>query len=90
MTEKRSIWDVIPEKVLVKIEGMEEQIRLLERQAAFAQADAQELRMQIDRILDEYREKVARMGWEACRAEAEAEDMRAWACDPLPGQKGVC
>jgi len=83
---RRSVYDAIPERVLCKIDEIEERAAMLQRQAMIAEAEAQDLRMQAQDIVEAYRMRIEREGWEVCRAEAEAQDMRAWRFSPLPGQ----
>ncbi|OPX70194.1 MAG: hypothetical protein A4E37_00157 [Methanoregulaceae archaeon PtaB.Bin056] len=86
MTEKRSVYEVIPTRDLDKICRLQEEAVELENQAFILQARAQEIRTKADDIVTVYRVRVEKLGWSACRAEAEAENMRSWYCDPLPGQ----
>jgi len=86
MTEKRGVYDVIPTRDLDKICRLQEQAVDLENQAFILQARAQEVRTKAEDIVITYRVRVEKLGWDACRAEAEAENMQSWRFDPLPGQ----
>ncbi len=86
MTGKRSVYDVIPTRDLDKMCRLQEEAVELENQAFILQARAQEIRTKAEDIITAYRVRVEKLGWGACRAEAEAENMRSWYCDPLPGQ----
>jgi len=83
---KKSVYEVIPLKVLEQISTYEEQAAELEHRAASLQADAQDLRVRADDIVEYYQQRIREYGWEACKAEAERADAFAWRFDPLPGQ----
>ncbi|HII75931.1 MAG: hypothetical protein A4E37_00014 [Methanoregulaceae archaeon PtaB.Bin056] len=87
MTGKRSVYDVIPTRDLDKMCRLQEEAVELENQAFILQARAQEIRTKAEDIVTAYRIRMEKRGWGACRAEAEAENMRSWYCDPLPGQR---
>ncbi len=86
MSESRSVYDVIPLRDLDKISRLQEKAGELEYQAHMMQAKAQDLRVKADDIVTAYKVRVQREGWDACRAEAQEQNMRSWYCDPLPGQ----
>jgi len=86
MTGQRSVYDVIPTRDLDKICRLQEEAVELENQAFILQARAQEIRTRAEDIVTAYRVRVRREGWDACRAEAQEQNMRSWYCDPLPGQ----
>ncbi|MFA5003348.1 MAG: hypothetical protein WC502_10295 [Methanolinea sp.] len=87
MTGKYSVYDVIPTRDLDKICRLQEEAVELENQAFILQAKAQDMRVKAEDIVTAYRVQVNNVGWDACRAEAEAENMRSWYYDPLPGQE---
>jgi len=86
MSRIRGVYDVIPCRDLDRISRLQEQAVELENQAFVLQARAQDLRVKADDIVTSYRVRVQRKGWDACKAEAEEQDMISWYCDPLPGQ----
>ena len=87
MTGTRSVYDVIPTRDLDKICRLQEQAVELENQAFILQAKAQDMRVKAEDIVTAYRVRVQSEGWDACRAEAQEQNMRSWHFDPLPGQE---
>lgn len=86
MNAHQSVYDVIPLKDLQRISAFQERSAELEHKAALMLSDAQDLRVKADDIVEGYRFRVKREGWEACRKEAERQDAISWYYDPLPGQ----
>jgi hypothetical protein len=86
MTASGSVYDTIPLKDLEKISAYEERIAELERKAFQMGAEAQNLRIKIENIVQTYQVRIERKGWEACRDEAKKQDLIGWSFDPLPGQ----
>jgi hypothetical protein len=86
MSTHQSVHDVIPLKDLQRISTFQERAAELEHKATLMLSDAQDFRVKADDIVESYRFRVKRYGWEACRAEAERENAISWYYDPLPGQ----
>jgi len=85
-TEKVGVYDVMPLRVLEQIERLET-AAIEKRNAGQVFLDeAEELYMEIDSIVESYRMRAEREGWDALRSEAERQDAISWYCDPLPGQ----
>jgi hypothetical protein len=86
MSTCQRVHDVIPLKDLQRISTLQERAVELEHQASVMMSTAQDLRIRVDDIVADYRCRVKKYGWEACRAEAERQDAISWRFDPLPGQ----
>jgi len=86
MSTRQSVHDVIPLKDLQRISILQERAAMLEHQAFVMGAEAQDLRVKAENIVDGYRYQVKQRGWEACRAEAERQNAISWRFDPLPSQ----
>jgi len=87
MNEQHSVYDVIPTRDLEKICRLQEEAVELENQAFILQAKAQDMRIRAEDIVIAYRVRVQSEGWDACRAEAQEQNMQSWYYDPLPGQE---
>jgi hypothetical protein len=79
-----SIFDAMPIKVLEQLERIESAIPDLERRAFMLQADAQDLRLQREEIINFWRHRAEQEGFDKLIAEQNRAEMIAWHCDPLP------
>jgi hypothetical protein len=86
MNTHQSVYDVIPINDLQRISSYQERAVELEHKATMMMADAQDLRVKAEDIVEGYRYRIKKYGWKACRVEAEQQNAYSWYHDPLPGQ----
>jgi hypothetical protein len=79
-----SIFDAMPIKVLEQLERIETATSAVERRAFMLEADAQDLRLRHDEIVNSWKLRAEREGLENLIAERQRLEMHAWVCDPLP------
>jgi hypothetical protein len=79
-----SIFDAMPLKVLEQLERIEMEYSEKERRAFMLQADAQDLRLRYDGIVNSWKIRAEREGLDTLIAERQRLDRIAWICDPLP------
>lgn len=80
----RTIYDAMPIKVLEELERIDTTVPVIERRAFMLQADAQDLRLRRDEIINSWKARAAWEGLDNLIAERERVEMIAWVCDPLP------
>lgn len=79
-----SIFDAMPLKVLEQLERIEIDVADKERRAFMLQADAQDLRLRHDEIVNSWKHRAEREGLDTLIAVRNRLDRIAWICDPLP------
>ena len=80
----KTIFDAMPIKVLEELERIEIATSTIERRAFMLEADAQDLRLRHDEIVNSWKLRAEREGLENLIAERQRLEMHAWVCDPLP------
>jgi hypothetical protein len=80
----QTIFDAMPIKVLEELERIQIAIPDIERRAFMLQADAQDLRMRQDEIVNSWKIRAEREGLDTLIAERQRLEMHAWICEPLP------
>ncbi len=79
-----SIFDAMPIKVLEQLERIEIATSAIERRAFMLEADAQDLRLRHDEIVNSWKLRAEHEGLENLIAERQRLEMHAWVYDPLP------
>jgi hypothetical protein len=79
-----TIFDAMPLKVLEQLERIEIEYADKERRAFMLQADAQDLRLRHDEIVNSWKIRAEQEGLDTLIAERRQLDRIAWICDPLP------
>ena len=79
-----TIFDAMPLKDLEQLERIEIEVADKERRAFMLQANAQDLRLRYDGIVNSWKTRAEREGLDTLIAERQRLDRIAWVCDPLP------
>jgi hypothetical protein len=74
----------MPLKVLEQLERIEIEYTDKEQRAFMLQADAQDLRLRYDGIVNSWKIRADREGLDTLIVERQRLDRIAWVCDPLP------